>query len=260
MTGSFQFDLSQISKSFGAFQVLENVSLKVEKGTLCGLIGPNGAGKSTLFAIATGIISSDRGRVHFNGSDITSVSAVRRARLGLARTFQIPREFRHLTVHQNLAVAAVGQSGDRLMNVFFRPSAVRKEEIEISARVDRLIDFLGLRRVRDTAAGNLSGGQKKLLELGRALMLEPQLVLLDEPFAGVNPIMISEICSRIRTLCAQGISFLIVEHNLPALSSLVATMYVMDHGRIIGYGAPDTILKDEKVRDAYLGGAVAACC
>jgi branched-chain amino acid transport system ATP-binding protein len=254
-----QLLLQSVTKSFGALRVVDRIDLSVRGGSICGLIGPNGAGKSTLFALATGILAVDSGAVIFEGQDITRLSPVARARLGLARTFQVPREFRHLSLRQNLMVAKPDQAGEHLLNVFLRPSRVKKEEAELSIEVDNLISFFGLQRVRDEAAGRLSGGQKKLLELGRALMLKPRLVLLDEPFAGVNPVMLKEICGKILALRQRGTSFLIVEHNLSALASIADTLYVVDRGQMIGEGTPQSVLQDAKVRDAYLGGALAAC-
>lgn len=255
-----QLEVVNTRKKFGEFNVLEDVSLAVEAGSLCGLIGPNGAGKSTLFAVVSGIEGATGGTIKLDGKDISRLSTVERARSGMARTFQVPREFRNLTVWDNLAVAALRQSGDSLLNVFFRPRKVGVQEDAISAEVDRVITFLGLDRVRAEAAGRLSGGQKKLLEFGRAMMLRPRLILLDEPFAGVNPVMIEQLCAHIRTLQEQGVSFLIVEHNIPALSSLVDTMYVMDRGRIIAHGHPHAVLSDERVRTSYLGSMTVECC
>jgi branched-chain amino acid transport system ATP-binding protein len=255
-----QLEVLNTHKKFGEFKVLEDVSLAVDAGSLCGLIGPNGAGKSTLFAVVSGIESATAGTIRLDGTNISRLSTVERARSGMARTFQVPREFRNLTVRENLSVAALRQSGDSLLNVFFRPGRVAAQEDAIRVEVDRVVAFLGLDRVRDEAAGRLSGGQKKLLEFGRAMMLRPRLILLDEPFAGVNPVMIEQLSTHIRTLQEQGVSFLIVEHNIPALSSLVETMYVMDRGRIIANGHPHAVLSDERVRTSYLGSMTAECC
>ena len=175
----------------------------------------------------------------------------------MIRTFQVPREFHHLTVRENLMAAAPGQSGEGLLGLFLRPGRVRAEEDAIRAEAEATIDFLRLARVADTPAGRLSGGQKKLVELGRALMAKPRLILLDEPFAGVNPVLIEEIMDRIRDLNARGIGFLVIEHDLGALSRLVPRFVVMDRGRVLAAGAPDDVLADPAVREAYLGGAVA---
>jgi branched-chain amino acid transport system ATP-binding protein len=244
----------RVSKAFGGFRALEDVSLEVEAGTLFGIIGPNGAGKSTLFSVVSGFMPADSGEILLAGHNVARLSPDARARAGMVRTFQVPREFRHLTVRENLMVAAPAQTGERLFSLFLRPGQVRCEENSIAERVLKLVDFLQLTEVADLPSGSLSGGQKKLLELGRALMVSPKLVLLDEPFAGVNPVLIEVIADRIRDLNAGGIGFIIIEHDLAALTRLVPRLVVMDRGRIIANGAPDAVLKDEKVREAYLGG------
>jgi len=245
-----------ISKSYGGFQALDRVSLQVESGGLFGLIGPNGAGKSTLFSILSGFLKADSGHVLLDGRAIDAVPAPARARAGMVRTFQVPRDFQHLTVHENLMAAAPGQVGETLPGLFFRPGKVRQQEAEIAARVGEILAFLRLSQVADQSAGKLSGGQKKLVELGRALMVEPRLILLDEPFAGVNPVLIGQIMERVADLNARGIGFLVIEHDLEALTRLVPRLAVMDRGRIIAQGAPDAVLDDPLVRDAYLGGSL----
>jgi branched-chain amino acid transport system ATP-binding protein len=251
-----QLIVEGISKSFGGVRVLADVGFSVPVGGLSGLIGPNGAGKSTLFSVISGFQPGDAGRVGFAGRDLTGLSAVERVRAGMGRTFQVPRVFASLTVRQNLAAAAPGQAGEHLVDVFFRPGRIRRQEADIAARADEILGFLNLARVADTPAGGLSGGQRKLLELGRALMVRPRMILLDEPFAGVNPVLIDEIAVRIREIAAGGIGFLIVEHNLPSLSALVERMIVIDRGRLLAQGAPAEVLADPVVREAYMGGAV----
>jgi branched-chain amino acid transport system ATP-binding protein len=247
--------LSSLAKSFGGFQAVHDVSLTVPAGGLVGIIGPNGAGKSTLFSLVSGFLPPDAGTVLLAGEDITWLAPHERARRGMVRTFQVPREFSHLTVRENLMAAAPGQSGETLRGLFLRPAAVRAEEAAIAARVAETIDFLRLGPVADRPAGRLSGGQKKLLELGRALMTQPSLILLDEPFAGVNPVLVEALSDHIRTLNARGIGFLIIEHDLPALTRLVTTLHVMDRGRLLASGAPSEVLAAPEVREAYLGGA-----
>ena len=243
-----------ITKTYGGFQALDGVSFRVETGALFGLIGPNGAGKSTLFSVLSGFLAADSGSVLLDDRAVDRLSAPARARAGMVRTFQVPRDFTHLTVRENLMAAATGQTGESLVGLFFRPGQVRKEEAAIGARVAEALKFLRLDRVSDQPAGKLSGGQKKLVELGRALMVEPRLILLDEPFAGVNPVLIGEIMERIRELNARGIGFLIIEHDLESLTRLVPRLAVMDRGRIIAEGEPDAVLNDTSVREAYLGG------
>jgi branched-chain amino acid transport system ATP-binding protein len=248
--------VQHVSKAFGGFRALDDVSLDVGAGTLFGVIGPNGAGKSTLFAVISGFQPSDAGTVTLDGRDITALAPDKRARAGMVRTFQVPREFRHLTVRENLMVAAPGQTGENLISLFARPGQIRIEEKRNAERVDETLQFLRLVKVADVPSGSLSGGQKKLLELGRALMVSPKLILLDEPFAGVNPVLIEAIAERIRELNARGIGFLIIEHDLAALTRLVPQLAVMDRGRIIARGAPAQVLQDPTVREAYLGGPV----
>ncbi len=232
-----------LQKSFSGLRVVDDVSFEIDAAGITGLIGPNGAGKSTLFAVVTGFLGADAGTIEFGGAGIQDLTPQARARLGLARTFQVPRPFAHLTVRENLMAAAPGH-----------PGAVRRREREMRAQANALLDFLGLAHMAGNRAGALSGGQQKLLELGRALMTEPRYVLLDEPYAGVNPVLIEEISGRIRTFAERGTGFLIVEHNLPALSRLAGRLLVMDHGRLIASGTPQEVLADRTVQDAYIGG------
>ena len=243
-----------VSKSFSGLLVVDDISFDVPGDGITGLIGPNGAGKSTLFAVITGFLPADTGSVRFEGTELAHLSVPARARHGLARSFQVPRPFAHLTVRENLLAAAPAQPGEHVWNLLLRPGAVRSRERELCAKADILLDFLGLTRVATNRAGAISGGQKKLLELGRALMTEPRYILLDEPYAGVNPVLIEELSDRIRTLAKRGTGFLIVEHNLPALSRLAAHMLVMDRGQLIAQGTPTEVLSDRRVQEAYIGG------
>jgi branched-chain amino acid transport system ATP-binding protein len=243
-----------LGKAFDGLRVVEDVSIAVAGDELAGLIGPNGAGKSTLFALITGFEDADEGEVRFFGELLNNLPPERRARKGLARTFQIPRPFSHLTVRQNLAVAAPDQSGEHLLAVFARPGKVRREEAAIARRVEEVLAFLELDRVAETPGRQLSGGQRKLLEIGRVLMTAPRFLLLDEPFAGVNPRLIEVIADKIRALNAEGIGCLVVEHNIQALARLVGRLFVMDWGRILAEGAPGEVLARPEVRDAYIGG------
>jgi branched-chain amino acid transport system ATP-binding protein len=246
--------IESLSKAFGGLRVVDDVSLTVPDGGLVGVIGPNGAGKSTLFSLVTGFVAADAGDVTLDGRSVATLPASGRARAGMVRTFQVPREFAHLTVRENLMAAAPEQSGERLLDLFFHPAAVRAQEEKVRRQATDIIEFLRLTAVADTPAGRLSGGQKKLLELGRALMTGARLILLDEPFAGVNPLLIEEISQRIRELNERGIGFLIIEHDLGALTRLVATLHAMDRGCLIATGTPDAVLSNPRVREAYLGG------
>jgi branched-chain amino acid transport system ATP-binding protein len=246
--------VENISKSFGGLRVLESISISMDRERLTGIVGPNGAGKSTFFALISGFEACDTGAITFEGKEITALSSVSRARLGLVRTFQVPRPFTHLTVRENLLVAAPRQSGERIVDLFARPWHVRARDIEIGQKADELIEFLRLGRVAKEKAGKLSGGQLKLLELGRALMVQPKFILLDEPFAGVNAVLIDEISDRIRVLNGRGIGFLIIEHNLAALSELCESLVVLDRGRLIASGGPNEVLSNPDVQAAYIGG------
>ena len=247
--------IRNLSKAYGGLKVVDDVSLDVAVSGLTGIIGPNGAGKSTLFSLITGFIEADGGSVSFQGQPLDRLKPDQRARAGMVRTFQVPREFARLSVRENLATAWPGQTGENLLGLFLTPARVRAEEERLAAEVDRTIAFLRLGPVADLPAGQLSGGQKKLVELGRALMTGARLILLDEPFAGVNPVLIEELSARISDLNAQGKGFLIIEHDLGALSRLVETLHVVDRGRLIASGPPATVLAADVVREAYLGGA-----
>nr|WP_245573584.1 ABC transporter ATP-binding protein [Curvibacter lanceolatus] len=243
-----------VTRQFGGFKAVDGVSLQLAEREILGIAGTNGAGKSTLFAAIAGQQPADAGRIRFDGHDITRLPPYRRARLGLVRTFQVPREFKSLSVHQNLLAAAANPQGERLLNAFVRTRSLREHEEQLVAKADGILQFLNLTRVRDKLAGGLSGGQKKLVELGRVLMLDPRCILLDEPFAGVNPVLIDEICERVRELHARGIAFIVIEHHLQALKALSQRMIVMDRGSILAEGDPHTVLDDPRVQEAYMGG------
>jgi len=245
--------VADLAIAFGGFRAVDGVNLAVPSGGLVGIIGPNGAGKSTLFSLVSGFLAPDSGTVTLDGANITRAPAHERARRGMVRTFQVPREFAHLTVRENLMAAAPGQAGETLRGLFLCPGCVRAEERAVAEAAAETMAFLRLDAVADLPAGRLSGGQRKLLELGRALMARPRLILLDEPFAGVNPVLVEALSGHIRALNARGIGFLIIEHDLPALTRLVSTLHVMDRGRIIASGEPQAVLADARVREAYLG-------
>ncbi|QNN56080.1 ABC transporter ATP-binding protein [Diaphorobacter ruginosibacter] len=248
--------VNSVTRQFGGFRAVDGVSLQLADKEILGIAGTNGAGKSTLFAAIAGQQPADEGSIQFEGHDITRMAPYRRARLGLVRTFQVPREFKSLTVHENLMVAAPNPAGERLFNGILSTRSLRNHEVELARKADGILQFLNLARVRDVKAGGLSGGQKKLVELGRVLMLDPRCILLDEPFAGVNPVLIEEICERVRQLNAQGIAFIVIEHHLQALKALSNRMIVMDRGRILAEGDPHSVLDDPRVQEAYMGGVV----
>lgn len=247
-------DVQAVTRHFGGFTAVDKVSLQLSEREILGIAGTNGAGKSTLFAAIAGQQPADAGSIHFDGKDITRLPPHRRARLGLVRTFQIPREFKTLTVHENLLAAAANPQGERLLASFICTRGRQQNEQLLSEKADQILVFLNLTRVRDLLAGSLSGGQKKLVELGRVLMLDPRCILLDEPFAGVNPVLIDEICERVRELNSRGIAFIVIEHHLQALKSLAGRLIVMDRGQILAEGDPTQVLNDPRVQEAYMGG------
>jgi branched-chain amino acid transport system ATP-binding protein len=246
-----------LTKEFGGLKAVEDVSLTVARGTITGLIGPNGAGKTTLFNMLAGNLKPTAGRIRFDGERIDGLPNHCIFRKGLVRTFQIPRPFAEMTVLENLMLVPADQEGERFWNTWFRPGTVRKRERAIRARARELLDFIGLMRLANEPARTLSGGQLKLLEIGRALMAEPKMLLLDEPGAGVNPTLLGEIVERIAALNARGITFLIIEHNIDLVMTLCRPVVVMVQSRVLTQGEPGTVRRDPRVLEAYLGGAPA---
>jgi branched-chain amino acid transport system ATP-binding protein len=245
-----------VSKSFGGIQAVDNCTFDVQQGSITGLIGPNGAGKTTLFTIITGFFKPDVGRVLLAGEDVTGRQPHELFRRGLVRTFQIPHEFHKLTTLDNLMTVPSGQDGENLFKAWFMPGAVTRREDEVRALAEETLHFLGLDEVRDVHAGNLSGGQKKLLELGRAMMSGARAILLDEPGAGVNPTLLKELAKKIQVLNKErGITFCIVEHNMDMIAKLCDPVIVMAAGSVLTSGSMAEIRKDSRVLEAYLGSA-----
>ena len=244
-------------KAFGAMRAVDGVSLSAETRKITGLIGPNGAGKTTLFSAIAGETALTSGSVTFDGRDITGLDAHGVYRLGLARTFQIPRPFGAMTVLENVMVAATGQSGERFWNTWLRPGLVREQEEAVRSRASEVIAFCNLTAVERNLAGAISGGQKKLLELARVLMSSPRLILLDEPAAGVNPALLDTLVEKIVELNQRGTSFLVIEHNMDMVMSLCDRIVVLAQGRVISTGTPTEVAEDPAVLDAYLGEVAA---
>ncbi|CAN5282549.1 ABC transporter ATP-binding protein [soil metagenome] len=248
-------EVRSVTKRFGGATVVAGVSLKVAQGEIVGLIGPNGAGKTTLFNVIAGNIRATSGDVILEDADITADKPYRRVGKGLGRTFQIPRPFAEMTLLENLLTAAQKQSGEQILPNWLSPARIKREEHANAEKAMSLLEFLGLQQLAKQPARVLSGGQRKLLELGRVLMASPRIILLDEPGAGVNPSLLSSIIDRIAELNRQGVAFLIIEHNMDLVARLCGHVVVMAAGKVLFEGTPVAAVDDAHVIDAYLGGA-----
>jgi len=258
MTEGVPLRVDGLRMEFGGITAVDGTSFVVEEGTLTGLIGPNGAGKSTTFNCITGVYTPTAGHVYFGGEDITGLAPHQIARRGLVRTFQIARELEEMTVFENMMLAPQGQRGESLLAsvVPGLRDAVIEEERELRTAVWETLEFFEIDHLAHEYAGNLSGGQRKLLELARALMTDPDLLLLDEPLAGVNPTLEKKLLERIHALRAEGYTFLLVEHDMEVIMENCAHVIVMHQGRVLAEGAPAAIREDAAVIDAYLGEPV----
>ncbi|WP_435156920.1 ABC transporter ATP-binding protein [Haladaptatus sp. DFWS20] len=246
-------EVENLVKEFGGLRALDHLSLSVDRGELVGVMGPNGAGKSTFFNCVSGVVLPDDGQVTFDGNDVTGDSPEKLAQTGMVRTFQHTRELETMTVRDNVRLAAPDQSGEHTIPALLHTDGMKKQENMVRDRADELIEAFELDHLADEYSSNLSGGQRKLLELARVLMLEPDLLLLDEPFAGVNPTLTREIADRIRALNDDGMTIILIEHELETLTELVDHLVVLEQGRLLVEGIPDEVLSDERVIEAYLG-------
>ena len=251
-------DVRNIRKSFGGLTVIDDCSIQVAKGSITGMIGPNGAGKSTLFNIIAGSLAPDSGEVLLNGEAITHLSANQRFHQGLLRTFQIAHEFSHLTSLENLMMVPPRQEGENLFSTWLKPGEVRRQEDEVRRRALEVLDFVGLSHVRNELAGNLSGSQKKLLELGRTMMTDAQVVLLDEIAAGVNRTLLGDLMGNIERLNRElGYTFLVIEHDMDMISRLCDPVIVLAQGSVMVEGHIEAIQNDPAVIEAYFGSDAA---
>ena len=246
--------VESVSKRFGGVHAVNNASIEIAKGSITGLIGPNGAGKTTLFNMIAGNLTPTSGHIYLDGEDVTGVPPYELFHKGLLRTFQIAHEFGTLTVLENLMMVPSQQAGENLMDAWFRPSMVRQQETKVREKAMEVIDFLNLGHVAQELAGNLSGGQKKLLELGRTMMVDAKVVLLDEVGAGVNRTLLKDIGSAILRLNKEkGYTFCMIEHDMDFINRLCDPVIVMSEGSVLFKGTSDEVKNNEQVIESYLG-------
>ena len=247
-------EINGLTKTFGGLTAVSDCSLKVKKGSITGIIGPNGSGKTTLFNLIAGNLKTTEGTVMLNGENITDVPSYELFSKGLLRTFQIAHEFTNLSVLENLMMVPGNQSGEKLVNVMLRPQLVKNEEEQIKNKAKEVVEFLNLGHLSNELAGNLSGGQKKLLELGRTMMVDAKLVLLDEVGAGVNRTLLKDLGTAIEKLNKEkGYTFCMIEHDMDFISRLCDPVIVMAEGSVLFEGSVEDAKKDEKVIESYLG-------
>lgn len=251
-------EVEQLSKQFGGFRAVNNCAFSVEKGTITGLVGPNGAGKTTTFNLIAGALKPTSGKIRFLGEDVTGLSSDQLFHKGLVRTFQIPHEFHRLSTLENLMLVPPAQKGESLLQNWFSYSNVRTQEEEIRQKAAETLEFLELSHVAHQRAGNLSGGQKKLLELGRTMMTDAKLVLLDEPAAGVNRTLLRRLEDKILILNKErGYTFVLIEHDMEMIEKLCDPVICMAEGSVLIEGDFQTVRSDARVLEAYLGETVA---
>ena len=252
--GATLLEVEDVVKRFGGIRAVNGATMNIGGGRITALIGPNGAGKTTLFNVLTGFYKGDRGSVRLRGEEILGDPPYEIARKGMVRTFQITKALAAMPVIDNMMLAAREQPGETLRNVFFRPRAVRAREDEVRKQAMELLGLFNLRDLADAYAGTLSGGQRKLLELARALMAEPKLLLLDEPMAGINPTLGRRLLDHMQGLRREmGVTILFIEHDMEVVMNHSDRVVVMAEGRVIAEGEPHEVRKDKRVIDAYLG-------
>ncbi|PZS34457.1 MAG: ABC transporter ATP-binding protein [Pseudonocardiales bacterium] len=245
--------ISALNKSYGGVRAVRNASFSVRVNAITGLIGPNGAGKSTTVDLTSGMQPPDSGTITFDGADVTRLPIDKKARAGIVRTFQHSREFSGLTVLENMLVAPLAQPGSRLLRGVLGGAAVRSREKDLVATALDLLQRFNLARYANSLAGNLSGGQKRLLEVARALMTRPKLLILDEPMSGVNPVLADQLAEQICRIVQDGVTVLLIEHNLQFVERLCPHIIVMAQGAVLAEGDMDSLRDNEQVLSAYLG-------
>jgi branched-chain amino acid transport system ATP-binding protein len=246
--------VDRLRKSFGGIRAVDDCTLAVEDGSIVGLIGPNGAGKSTLFNVIIGIYAPDAGGITFRGERTEGLPPYEVVKRGLAKTFQIPREFRAMTVLENVLVCAVDRADEDLVPSLLGSRSLWEQEANLERRAHDILQLVGLDHLAEDPAANLSGGQKKLLELARALIMSPRLVLLDEPVAGVNPVLSATLLSLLQELRSAGHTFFLIEHDMDVVFRNCDRVIVMHQGRVIAEGEPEAVRADPTVVESYLGG------
>jgi len=246
--------VQNLHKHFGGFHAVDGATLSIAEGSITGLIGPNGAGKTTLFNVIAGVLKPTSGAVSMAGEDITGLEPHALFHKGLLRTFQIAHEFASMSVRENLMMVPGAQSGENLWSAWFRRSQVAQEEAELRAKADEVLNFLTIDHIADEKAGNISGGQKKLLELGRTMMTEARIVFLDEVGAGVNRTLLNTIADAIVRLNQErGYTFVVIEHDMDFIGRICDPVICMAEGKVLAEGTLDEIKANEQVIEAYLG-------
>ncbi len=246
--------VEDLHRHFGGFRAVDGATLEIAKGSVTGLIGPNGAGKTTLFNVIAGVLRPTSGRVFMEGEEITGLPPHELFHKGLLRTFQIAHEFPTMTVRENLMMVPGDQSGERIWNAWFRRGLIAEEEARLRRKADEVLEFLTIDHLKNEKAGNLSGGQKKLLELGRTMMVDARVVFLDEVGAGVNRTLLNTIADAIRRLNRErGYTFVVIEHDMDFIGRLCDPVICMAEGKVLAKGSLDEIKANEQVIEAYLG-------
>jgi branched-chain amino acid transport system ATP-binding protein len=250
--------LRNVRRYFGGIKAVDGVSFDVAPKRITGLIGPNGAGKTTLFNVISGFYKPDEGEVDFQGERINGLSLHQTFLKGLCRTFQISRELKLMTVLENVMLVPPGQHGEKLLLTWFLPKSVRAQERELRDKALASLESVGLLHLKDEYAGNLSGGQKRLLELARTMMASPKMIMFDEPGAGVNPSERRTLASRIRQLVEErGITVLLIGHEMELVMDICSPIIVLDRGKVLMEGSPEQVRNDKRVLEVYLGGTMA---
>jgi neutral amino acid transport system ATP-binding protein len=242
-----------LCKTFGGVKAVQQAGIEVASGSITGLIGPNGAGKTTFFNLLSNFIRADSGQIELNGQKIHHLQPHQIARLGMVRTFQVAKALSRMSVLENMLLGAKDQTGEKFWQVWLHPKQTQIQQRELKDKAMSILSSVGLITKANEYAGGLSGGQRKLLEIGRALMADPQLILLDEPAAGVNPRLIEDICGHILNWRKQGVTFLIIEHNMDVVMTLCDRVWVLAEGTNLVDGTPNTVQNDQRVIEAYLG-------